>query len=277
MTVKTEVVPDDHCRRMLLEQLLEFMRCPFLYRLKWIEGRQAGPKGYPESIFRRVAFWACTTELLKTYGLKADESQVRSVSESIVLQRRTKASPALVSSIVELVWQWWRKTLAGVDEIARVDTPFAIQIDEVPHGSDVPRPGSWNLCGTVPLVIREQGRPQPTIILPLVDYPTPVGWLENDLLVPVTLAGAQGKLGLEVRTIRVQVLGHGSPVVGLEPRIDQAQIKRAVQVLGAVRQSVLSSLYAPTWWPNRQGVTCRQDQCPFTVQCIQTFGGIVAP
>lgn len=276
MTRQDEVVPDDHCRRMLLEQLLEFMRCPFLYRLKWLEGRQAGPKGYPEGIFRRVAFWACTTELLKSYGLKADEDQVRRVSESIVLQRRTKASADLVAGITDLVWAWWQTTMLGVDEVVRVDTPYAIRIDEVPHGAPKPA-ATWDLCGTVPLVIREQGRPQPTVVLPLVDYPTGPGWLENDLLVPLTLAGAQSKLGLEVRTIKIQALGQGSPVAAQEPRIDQVQIKRAIQVLGAVRQSVLSSLYAPTWWPNRQGVTCRQDQCPFTAQCIQSFGGTVAP
>ncbi len=277
MTVKDQVVPDDHGRRMLLEQLLEFMRCPFLYRLKWLEGRQSGPKGYPESVFRRAAFWACMSELLNTYGLKAGETQIRAVSQSVILQRRAKASDDLVRGITDLVWNWWQDTLTGVDEVLHIDTPFSIHVKELG--------GTWDVCGTVPLVIREPGRPQPTVILPLVDYPTVPEWIENDLLVPVTLAGAKLRFQLPIRTIRVQALGHGvttilgnrATVTSQEPEIDSARIERALQVLGAVRQSVLSSLWGSTWWPNRQATTCRRSQCPFTAHCIQTFGGTVAP
>ena len=269
MTVKTEVVPDDHCRRMQIEQLLEFMRCPYLYRLKWIEGRQAGPKGYPDSVFRRSTFWACMTEVLKSYGLKADEDQVRRVSESVILQRRTKASPDLVGQITDLVWSWWQQTLIGIDEVLRVDTPFALPIEE--------EADTWHVCGTVPLVIREQGRPQPTVILPLIEYPIEPGWLENDLLVPITLGGAVRRFNLPIRTIRVQILSPGAALSSQEPEIAAERVKRAEKILGTVRQSILESLFGTTWWPNRQAPTCRQSQCPLTLQCIQTYGGTVAP
>lgn len=268
-TAVATLTPATHVAALTVDQLSDFLRCPFRYRQRHVlEQHGAADPNRKAARLARTALVQVLREQQQTGQALAAKD-----IEAVVREEAETADEAAIAHAARLVTTWHDKLGCGMLPVA-VDTKFRLDLED---GAD-----RWAIEGRIPVAFTTDAATYPQVAV--VQF-VPALWsddrIRSDLLLPLTLLGARHALELhELTSIRLDQITYAGEVRWVAPLVDDARCQEALGLATAARAGLRAYLAAldgsQPWPPARGSQDCSRAACPFADPCVETFGGAVA-
>lgn len=262
------LTPTEHVADLTIEQLSDFLSCPFLYRQRHVLEQHGTFSSDRQAA--RLALRALPQVMREQQ--QTGQALAPQDIEAVVREEADTTVESALADAVRLLSLWHDQLGRSMQPVA-VDTRLHLELDD-----DGDR---WAISGRIPIAFTAPATTYPQVAVVQV---VPLLWsadrIRSDLLLPLTLLGARQALDLhELTSIRLHQVTYAGEVREVAPLVDDRRCQEALGLAAAARAGLRAYLAAldgaQPWPPARGSQDCSGAACPFVTPCVEAFGGSV--